>query len=76
MSELAIDRLTLRATGLTTAEGRRLAERVATSLAGGPGELEGRDRSEPVRADVSARPGASLDELASQIAAEIRRQLG
>jgi hypothetical protein len=76
MPELAIDRLTLHATGLSAADGRRLAERVATRLAELPGDIDGRDRNEPVQASVHPRAGAGLDELASQIAAEIRRQLG
>lgn len=73
MADVEIDRLTLQVPGLPADQGHRLAEMVAAGLS--------RARWAPVQSaaqlkvDVSASPGASLDQLAASIVDALRRQM-
>jgi hypothetical protein len=74
MADIRIDRLALQAPGLTAADGRRLAFRVADGLAAAGAAGGGREVS-ALRLDLTAAPGAGVDALAEQIVAEVLRQL-
>lgn len=69
-----IDRLRIRAAGLTPEQARRLGETVARRLADAPPVP---NRSERVPAvSVRTRAKQSIDALADDIAAQIRRKVG
>ncbi len=74
MSEVRIDRLILQVPGLTPAEGKRLALQVAAGIATARAAGGGRDIP-ALRLDLTAAPGGSVDALAEQLVAEIRRQI-
>jgi hypothetical protein len=67
--DLDLDRLSLRLTGLSATDGRRLARLVAEYLAAAdpPGAPVAADR---LRVSVAAHAGESLDALAQRIATE------
>jgi hypothetical protein len=76
MPDVSIERLTLKLSGLSEGEGRRLGERIAEGLAAtalptGLTLLE----VEKVRVTAAAGPAASVDQLARQVVAEIVRQV-
>jgi hypothetical protein len=75
MSNLRIDRLALRLSGVSEAEGRRLAQLLTEGWAeaGLPGAASGDVGA--LRVQITARPGDSMEWLARQITAEVRRQL-
>jgi hypothetical protein len=75
MTELSVDRLTLKLSGLSQAQGGRLAQRIVEGLGGC--ELEARRSSEwgAIRKTVTAGTGGNVDALADQIVAEIVRSL-
>jgi hypothetical protein len=74
MSDVQIDRLTLQVRGLSEADGRRLALRIAEGLGAGAAAGGGRDIPS-LRLDLVARPSAGPDELARQVVAELVRQM-
>jgi hypothetical protein len=74
MSEVRIDRLILQVPGLTPSEGKRLALQVAAGIATARAAGGGRDIP-ALRLDLTAAPGGSVDALAEQLVAEIRRQI-
>jgi hypothetical protein len=74
MGDIRIDRLALQVPGLTAADGRRLALQVAHGLAAA-GAAGGGRAVPALRLDMTAAPGAGVDELAEQIVAEVLRQL-
>jgi hypothetical protein len=73
--DLHVDRLTLRLAGLSAADGRRLAQLVASCLASAdaPGAPTSLDR---LRVSVAPHPGESLESMAERIAAELLYALG
>jgi hypothetical protein len=76
MADVSIQRLTLKLSGLSAGDGRRLAERIAEGLAAvalpaGLALLE----VEKVQVKAAAGAGQSVDQLAGQIVAEIVRQV-
>jgi hypothetical protein len=73
MADLHIDRLALSLPGFSADEGRRLARLITDGLAAAPFEAAGSLAS--VRVEVSGGPRESLDRLADQVVAEVRRQL-
>jgi hypothetical protein len=73
--DLHVDRLTLRLTGISAGDGRRLAQLVAECLAAAdtPGSTVTADR---LRVGVTASPGEPLESTARRIAAAVVRALG
>jgi hypothetical protein len=67
---LHVDRLTLRSTGLSEGDARRLPRLVAERLAavGVPGDATPRDR---LRVSVTPHPGEAIESMAGRIASEI-----
>jgi hypothetical protein len=72
MPELTIERLSLRLSGLSEDESRRLARLIAERLGAAPGISGKRDT---MRADIHAPASASVQDLSDQIVAELVRQL-
>lgn len=70
---LHIERLTLRVPGLSSGEGRRLAELVGRGLSTIQPGVEGRDA---LRLVVDARPGEGLEAMADRIATALSTSLG
>lgn len=73
--DLHIDRLTLRLGGLSAADGRRLALRVAEYLAaadptGAPA------RTDRLRVSVAPQAGEAFDAMARRVASELLHALG
>jgi hypothetical protein len=77
MSDIHIDRLTLKLEGITEGEGRRLAMLVAEGLSGVMLPEGVSPRTESIRLDLRARPGggATVDHLANQVVSGILREL-
>ena len=75
MPLIHIDRLTLRLSGLSEREGRRLAEGIAEGLEGTAVPTASSRRVANVPVTVRAEPGSSVDRLAEQIVAELLQQL-
>lgn len=75
MSELSIDRLTLRLTGVTEAEGRRLATLVAERLAAVDLPDSTAARVASIRLGLRADPRAPLDALTEQVVEGVVREL-
>jgi hypothetical protein len=87
MSDIHIDRLTLKLEGVSEADGRRLAMLVAAGLAGVALPDGVPPRTESIRLDLRARPsakaggdphageGASMDMLAEQVVTGVLREL-
>ncbi len=75
MTEIAIDRLTLKLSGLSRGDGERLARLVANGL--GQASLSGGAAKEVASMSISIRPeaGNNLNRLSDQIVSEILRQL-
>ena len=70
MSELSVDRLTLRMSGLSAGEGRRFAALLAECLAQAalpPGARGGPS----LRLSITAQTGESLESMARKVAAEL-----
>ncbi len=74
MSDVTIDRLSLHLSGLSEAEGQRLARLVADGLARAsmPDGLENRDA---VQTTTIAHAGGSMQAISQRIVADILRQL-
>lgn len=70
MSTLRFDRLTLRLSGVSVSDGRRLASLVADCLAAEDVPLGARN-AERMRLTLEARPGESLESMAGRIAAQL-----
>lgn len=76
MAELDVKRLTIRAPGLSTTEGQRLADHVTRHLADAPSPAGVKRRPDADRAEIRVQAITDLDALAKRIAAEILRQIG
>jgi hypothetical protein len=76
MPELEVGRLTIRAPGLSEADGRRLADRVVRQLADRPAPAVVSGRSDGGDAEAHVEAITDLDALAERIAAEVARHLG
>lgn len=74
MPELAIERLSLRLSGLSEEQGRRLARLIAEGLAVSP-LTDGAGDRQAVESRHAARPGSSLEDLSDRIVADLLRQL-
>ena len=75
MPGVEIDRLALRFPGMSTAEARRLAERVADGLAAWRPPPDLARSRERVQVTVDSQQQASVDRLAESIVAELVREL-
>jgi hypothetical protein len=77
MPETYIERLTLKLSGLSEDEARRLASLVSQGLAAAsiPGQASGAGDIGALHVNVAARAGDSLDRTAQQVVAELLRQL-
>jgi hypothetical protein len=73
-STISIDRLTLRLSGLSESDGRRLAELIGEGLAAQTSAIQTADVSK-VRTSLTARPGSAIRGLAEEAVADILRQL-
>lgn len=76
MAELEVARLTIRAPGLSAADGQRLAERVVRHLADRPAPAVDAGRPDGERAEVRIDGRTDMDALAARIAAEVMRTIG
>jgi len=75
MTDLNIDRLTLKLSGLSEIEGQRRVKLIAEGLARGiVSSGSARDRPS-LQVTIPSRPNASVDWLADQIVADVLRQL-
>ncbi|MEH1778479.1 MAG: hypothetical protein V7L26_04905 [Nostoc sp.] len=75
MTNLTIDRLTLKLSGLSEPEGQHLAQIITQRLASS--DVTNHEPSDlaALQVTVSTRPNASIDWLAEQIVTSILRQL-
>jgi hypothetical protein len=75
MTNLNIDRLTLKLSGISQNDGQRLAQLIATRLASS--EIPGNSvRDTPsLQMNINIPPNKNVDSLANQIVSEILRQL-
>ena len=74
MPDVSIERLTLKLSGLSREDGRRLAEQVAEGLAA-VALPAGLALLEVDKVRVQAAAGAGVDQLAGRIVAEVVRQV-
>lgn len=70
MSRVHLERLTLRLSGISAADARRLATLVADRLAT-DSSLQGERRAERVRLRLESRPGEGLEAMAGRIVAQL-----
>lgn len=75
MTEITIDRLTLKLSGISERDGQRLARLIAEGLSTVPISTEGAHHLDAMRVSVAASPGSRVDMLSQQIVAEVLRQL-
>ena len=75
MADVTIDRLTLKLSGLSKADGQRLARRIAEGLVSASPPLEGMHSLDRLRIQVTAQTGRNIDLLAQQIVADVLREL-
>jgi hypothetical protein len=76
MPDITIDRLVLKAAGMSAQAAKRLAEQVAAGLERAPIAGDLTQRGELVRLKVRELPGATTEGLTQQILAELIRELG
>lgn len=72
MTQISIGRLTLKLSGLSNGEGKRLAHLIAEGLSTASMAAEFPSQIDTLRVNVVARPGNSVDWLSQQVVAEIR----
>jgi hypothetical protein len=76
MTEISIERLTLKLSGISERDGQRLAQLIAEGLGDHISlSSEAPRHLDSMRVNVAARPGSSLDMLAKQVVADMLRQL-
>lgn len=75
MSDITIDRLTLRLRGLATHDGERLARLVADGLATSAASLETPYHVGALHISGAVDLGSNMEQLANQIVADVIRQL-
>jgi len=76
MAELDVQRLTIRAPGVSMTDGQRLAEHVTRHLADASAAAGVTPRPDADRSEIHVEGITDLDALARRIASEILRQLG
>jgi len=74
MDEIRIDRLSLQLTGLSEAEGRRLAQLIVEGLTAADVPPSAVGGSRALRVDVAGR-SPSLETLSEQVVADVLREL-
>lgn len=74
MTQLNIDRLALKLSGISEIEGQRLAKLITEGLANSNVPNQASDYSN-LKVNIPSRPNASVDWLAEQIVADVLRQL-
>jgi len=74
MPEIQIDRLTLRLSGLSESDGRRLAELIGEGLAAAQFESRNEERGH-IESRLTMRPGSDIRGMAEQAVADVIRQL-
>lgn len=74
MTQLNIDRLTLKLSGLSEIEGQRLAKLITEGLAKSTVFSQAADRP-TLQVTIPSHSNASVDWLANQIVADVLRQL-
>jgi len=75
MATMHIERLTLKLSGISENDGRRLAQSIADGLASATSASEKLYHIDSLRVHATASPGNEVDMLSKQIVAEIVRQL-
>lgn len=75
MSELSIDRLTLKLAGVSEADGRRLATLVAERLAATDLPASTAARVASIRLDLRADPRTPIEALTEQVVEGVVREL-
>lgn len=73
MPDLTIERLSLHLSGLSEAEGERLARLIADGLA--HASMPGSENRDAMKAAVTAFPGGDMQELSERIVTDVVRQL-
>ncbi|MEG4318617.1 MULTISPECIES: hypothetical protein [unclassified Microcoleus] len=75
MTNLNIDRLTLKLSGLSQNQGQHLARLIAEGLANSEISSHSARDSPSLQLNITAQPNANVDRLANQIVSEVLRQL-
>ena len=75
MTNLIIDRFTLKLSGLSPQEGQHLARLIAEGLASHEISSHSTRDTPTLQMNITAQPNASVDWLANQIVSEVLRQL-
>ena len=75
MSQVNLDRLILKLSGIDPASGKPIGRRLAQKLAAANLDLRASGRVEQIRISVTARDGEAEDQLAERMAAEVLRNL-
>jgi len=75
MTNLTIDRLTLKLSGLSQDQGKHLAQLIAEGLASREISSHSARDAPNLQLNIVAQPNANVDRLANQIVSEVLRQL-
>lgn len=75
MTNLNIDRLTLKLSGISELEGKRLTDLITDRLANSDISSRSNRASPQIQINIPAQPNPNLDQLSQQIVTEILRQL-
>ncbi|MCY1078699.1 hypothetical protein [Archangium lansingense] len=75
MSELIIDRLALKLSGLNESQGRQLARLLSEGFAAASLPEGASASTDRLQVDVRARPGEPLEALSERIVAQVLRDL-
>jgi hypothetical protein len=75
MTNLNIDRLTLKLSGLSQDQGQYLARLIAEGLATSEISSHSAHNAPTLQLNITAQPNANVDMLANQIVSEVLRQL-
>jgi len=75
MTQISIDRLTLKLSGISEIEGQRLVKLIAQGLASSVVSSQAAGNRSTLQVTIPSRPNASVDWLANQIVSEVLRQL-
>jgi hypothetical protein len=75
MTNLTIDRLTLKLSGLSEDQGKHLAQLIAEGLTSNEISSHSARDAPNLQLNIVAQPNANVDRLANQIVSEVLRQL-
>jgi len=75
MTQISIDRLTLKLSGISEIEGQQLVRLIAQGLASSVVSSQAAGNRPTLQVTIPSRPNASVDWLANQIVSEVLRQL-